>query len=206
VATSAQASGFKADGLHGDLDQHTRMDILSSFKSGRLHVLVATDVAARGLDIRSIRTVVNYDVAKSIDTHVHRIGRTGRAGDKEGQAVTLLLPNETRMAAALAENLRSVGQAVPKCAALSAQCCSVHACMVACLACRTVRPGCTCVSLGHGCGSDLFRLRIRYPHISPRCRGRTSCGGWHDHRPRQGICFLRCKSTAPCVGTCWTSP
>ena len=102
--------------MHGDLDQHTRMALLSSFKAGGLHVLVATDVAARGLDIRTIRTVVNYDAARDIDTHVHRIGRTGRAGDKDGVAVTLLLPNETRMAAALAANLQSVGQSVPKCA------------------------------------------------------------------------------------------
>ena len=102
--------------MHGDLDQHSRMAILNKFKSGSLHVLVATDVAARGLDIRTIRTVVNYDVAKSIDTHVHRIGRTGRAGDKDGVAYTLLLPNESRMAAELVDSLQSVGQNVPKCA------------------------------------------------------------------------------------------
>ena len=119
-----QAQGFKAEGMHGDLDQHTRMSILSSFKEGKLHVLVATDVAARGLDIRSIRTVVNYDVARSIDTHVHRIGRTGRAGSRDGCAYTLLMPKESRMAAALVENLRSVGQSVPKCDALL-HCCAL---------------------------------------------------------------------------------
>lgn len=106
--------GFKAEGMHGDLDQHSRMAMLSAFKGGQLHVLVATDVAARGLDIRTIRTVVNYDVAKNIDTHVHRIGRTGRAGDKDGEAYTLLLPNETRMAAALVDNIRTAGQTVPQ--------------------------------------------------------------------------------------------
>jgi ATP-dependent RNA helicase DDX42 len=108
--------GFKAEGMHGDLDQHSRMAMLSAFKGGQLHVLVATDVAARGLDIRTIRTVVNYDVAKSIDAHVHRIGRTGRAGDKDGAAFTLLLPNETRMAAALVQNIKATGQTVPQCA------------------------------------------------------------------------------------------
>jgi ATP-dependent RNA helicase DDX42 len=109
-----KASGLKAEGMHGDMDQHSRMTVLNSFKGGNLHVLVATDVAARGLDIRTIRTVINYDVAKSIDTHVHRIGRTGRAGNKDGSAFTLLLPAESRMAAALVDNLRSVGQTVPK--------------------------------------------------------------------------------------------
>lgn len=57
-------------------------------------MLVATDVAARGLDIRSIKSVVNLDAAKDIDTHVHRVGRTGRAGDKEGTAYTLLTPKQ----------------------------------------------------------------------------------------------------------------
>lgn len=60
--------------------------------------MVATDVAARGLDIKSIKSVVNYDAAKDIDTHVHRIGRTGRAGDKEGVAYTLLMPHQARIA------------------------------------------------------------------------------------------------------------
>ena len=76
------------------------MGTLGDFKEGRHHVLVATDVAARGLDIRSIKSVVNYDAAKDIDTHVHRIGRTGRAGDKDGTAYTLLAPNQTRIACA----------------------------------------------------------------------------------------------------------
>ena len=86
--------------MHGDLDQHARMTVLNAFKAGTHHVLVATDVAARGLDIKSIKTVVNFDTAKNIETHVHRIGRTGRAGDKEGSAITLVSPNETRFAGA----------------------------------------------------------------------------------------------------------
>ena len=80
------------------MDQHSRMAVLHDFKNGKHHVLVATDVAARGLDIKSIKSVVNYDAAKEIDTHVHRIGRTGRAGDKEGTAYTLVTPYETRFA------------------------------------------------------------------------------------------------------------
>ena len=88
----------RAVAIHGDMDQHGRMATLADFKAGKQHVLVATDVAARGLDIKSIKSVVNYDAGKDIDTHVHRIGRTGRAGDKEGVAYTLVTPRETRFA------------------------------------------------------------------------------------------------------------
>jgi ATP-dependent RNA helicase DDX42 len=106
-------------GLHGDMDQHSRMAVLNAFKAGSTHVLVATDVAARGLDIRTVRTVINYDTARSIESHVHRIGRTGRAGDRDGVALTLLLPHETAMAAAITQSLRDVGQTVPQCASSS---------------------------------------------------------------------------------------
>lgn len=84
------AGGVKAAALHGDMSQAMRMQVLSGYRGGQHHVLVATDVAARGLDIKTVKTVVNYDAAKDMDTHVHRVGRTGRAGDKEGMAVTLL--------------------------------------------------------------------------------------------------------------------
>ena len=101
------------------MDQHSRMAVLHDYKAGKHHVLVATDVAARGLDIKSIKSVVNYDAAKEVDTHVHRIGRTGRAGDKEGVAYTLITPYETRFAgdhcAGHAQSLCPVkeGQALP---------------------------------------------------------------------------------------------
>lgn len=93
-----KAAVRRAGAIHGDMDQHARMAVLNAFKAGTHHVLVATDVAARGLDIRSIKSVVNYDAAKDIDTHVHRVGRTGRAGDKEGTAYTLLTSKEARFA------------------------------------------------------------------------------------------------------------
>ena len=89
---------YRAAAIHGDMDQHSRMAVLHEYKAGKHHVLVATDVAARGLDIKSIKSVINYDAAKEVDTHVHRIGRTGRAGDKEGVAYTLITPYETRFA------------------------------------------------------------------------------------------------------------
>ncbi|EFN57854.1 hypothetical protein CHLNCDRAFT_6836, partial [Chlorella variabilis] len=113
LAAALQAAGAKVAAIHGDMDQHTRMHTLADFKAGAYHALVATDVAARGLDIKSIKTVVNYDAAKDIDTHVHRIGRTGRAGDKDGVAYTLLLPHETRIAGDLVQNLATAGQEVP---------------------------------------------------------------------------------------------
>uniref|UniRef100_A0A1I7ZKL3 RNA helicase n=1 Tax=Steinernema glaseri TaxID=37863 RepID=A0A1I7ZKL3_9BILA len=97
--------------LHGDMHQHERNEKLKAFR-GDVPVMVATDVAARGLDIAEIRTVINYDVAKDIDTHVHRIGRTGRAGNK-GQAFTLLLDEDKEFAGDLVRNLESVNQLVP---------------------------------------------------------------------------------------------
>lgn len=104
--------GFKVAALHGDKDQATRMEVLQKFKSGHYHVLVATDVAARGLDIKSIKTVVNLDIARDMDSHVHRIGRTGRAGDKGGVAHTLVTEREARFAGELVASLISAGQSV----------------------------------------------------------------------------------------------
>lgn len=88
----------RVEAIHGDMDQHSRAVALKEFSSGRRHVLVATDVAARGLDIKGIKTIINLDAAKDIDTHVHRVGRTGRAGDKEGVAYTLLTPKQPHFA------------------------------------------------------------------------------------------------------------
>ncbi|XP_019197538.1 PREDICTED: DEAD-box ATP-dependent RNA helicase 24 [Ipomoea nil] len=105
--------GFKVAALHGDKDQASRMETLQKFKSGIYHVLIATDVAARGLDIKSIKSVVNFDVAKDMDMHVHRIGRTGRAGDKDGTAYTLITQKEARFAGELVNSLITAGQNVP---------------------------------------------------------------------------------------------
>ncbi|RLN40257.1 putative DEAD-box ATP-dependent RNA helicase family protein [Panicum miliaceum] len=105
--------GFRIAALHGDKDQASRMETLQKFKSGTYHVLVATDVAARGLDIKSIKTVVNFDIAKEMDMHIHRIGRTGRAGDKHGTAYTLITQKEARFAGELVHSLIAAGQDVP---------------------------------------------------------------------------------------------
>ena len=85
--------GFRAEGIHGDLDQGKRLRVLRDFKNGNLDVLVATDVAARGLDISGVTHVYNYDIPQDPESYVHRIGRTGRAG-KSGQSITFVAPNE----------------------------------------------------------------------------------------------------------------
>lgn len=85
--------GYRAEGIHGDLDQGKRLRVLRDFKSDNLDILVATDVAARGLDISGVTHVYNYDIPQDPESYVHRIGRTGRAG-KSGQSITFVSPNE----------------------------------------------------------------------------------------------------------------
>lgn len=85
--------GFSADSLHGDLNQARRETVLNRFRQGSVTLLVATDVAARGLDISDLSHVFNYDMPADAEDYVHRIGRTGRAG-KKGIAITLLTPRE----------------------------------------------------------------------------------------------------------------
>jgi len=93
LARGLEARGYRAEGIHGDLSQQKRMSVLRSFKSGHLDILVATDVAARGLDISGVTHVYNYDIPQDPESYVHRIGRTGRAG-KGGMSVTFVTPNE----------------------------------------------------------------------------------------------------------------
>ena len=93
LARGLEARGYKAEGIHGDLSQQKRMSVLRSFKNGNLDILVATDVAARGLDISGVTHVYNYDIPQDPESYVHRIGRTGRAG-KGGMSVTFVTPNE----------------------------------------------------------------------------------------------------------------
>lgn len=98
--------------LHGDMEQSERNRVITAFKRKDCDVMIATDVAARGLDISHIRTVINYDVARDIDTHIHRIGRTGRAGSK-GDAYTLLSAEKDKeFAGHLVKNLESSNQKV----------------------------------------------------------------------------------------------
>jgi superfamily II DNA/RNA helicase len=95
VAKSLKVHGFDAAAIHGDLDQSVRTKTLESFRKGDLKILVASDVAARGLDIPDVSHVFNYDVPHHADDYVHRIGRTGRAG-RSGQAFMLVTPADAK--------------------------------------------------------------------------------------------------------------
>jgi len=98
--------------LHGDMEQRERDNALWAFKQGKAKVLVATDVAQRGLDIKNVQIVVNYDPPSNMEDYVHRIGRTGRAGDK-GDAYTCLKDEDRSIAQSIAQIMRKVGQEVP---------------------------------------------------------------------------------------------
>jgi len=108
-----QFPALRVAALHGDKSADERTQIMQDFKNEKFQIMVATDLAARGLDVKSIRTVVNYQSAKDIDSHTHRIGRTGRAGDKFGFAYTLLAPSESSFASMLVKNLENAKQDVP---------------------------------------------------------------------------------------------
>lgn len=112
IAENLRARDFKVILLHGDMNQTERNEAISSFKRREVPIMVATDVASRGLDIPHIKTVINYDVARDIDTHTHRIGRTGRAGVK-GVAFTMITPRDRDFAGLLVRNLEGANQLVP---------------------------------------------------------------------------------------------
>ena len=93
VAKGLEMRGYKAAGLHGDLTQSRRTQIMREFKQGKIDILVATDVAARGIDISGVTHVYNYDIPQDPESYVHRVGRTGRAG-QHGVSITFATPNE----------------------------------------------------------------------------------------------------------------
>jgi superfamily II DNA/RNA helicase len=101
--------GFNAAALHGDLDQSARTAALDSFRKGEVALLIASDVAARGLDIPAVSHVFNFDVPHHADDYVHRIGRTGRAG-LTGTAITIVAPSDQKSVATI-EKL--IGQPIP---------------------------------------------------------------------------------------------
>ena len=100
LAQSLSKDGFRAGEIHGDMDQSSRIRELDRFKSGDINILVASDVAARGLDIKGVSHVINYDAPWHPDDYVHRIGRTGRAG-ATGKAFTLFTEED-------AENIANI--------------------------------------------------------------------------------------------------
>lgn len=91
-----QARGYAAEAMHGDMNQKQRESVIKRMKNGRVEIVVATDVAARGLDVEHIATVINYDMPSDTESYVHRIGRTGRAG-RVGKAILFATPRQQRM-------------------------------------------------------------------------------------------------------------
>jgi superfamily II DNA/RNA helicase len=111
LARQLQKAGVNADAIHGDKTQDERMKALEGFKTGTIEVLVATDVAARGLDIVELPVVINYDVPFSPEDYVHRIGRTGRAG-ATGIAIMMMTGSDERNVAAIERLTKQKFQAV----------------------------------------------------------------------------------------------
>ncbi len=103
-----QGRGYAAEAMHGDMNQAQRESVIRRLKAGQVEIVVATDVAARGLDVERISHVVNYDIPNDVEAYVHRIGRTGRAG-RSGVAVLFVLPRERRM---MTEIERYTGQRI----------------------------------------------------------------------------------------------
>jgi ATP-dependent RNA helicase DBP3 len=109
-----QRKGWKAAAVHGDISQDARNRAVEQFKSGSVPLLIATDVAARGLDIPDVAMVINYSFPLTVEDYVHRIGRTGRAG-KTGRSHTFFVgKNDKPKAGELVNVLREAGQDVPK--------------------------------------------------------------------------------------------
>ncbi|MGC8941540.1 MAG: DEAD/DEAH box helicase [Sulfurihydrogenibium sp.] len=95
LAEKLKEEGFNVSAIHGDFSQKKRETVLHNFRTGKLKILVATDVAARGLDIKGVELVINYSLPRDAESYIHRIGRTGRAG-KEGTAISIATPSEDK--------------------------------------------------------------------------------------------------------------
>ncbi|HAR48832.1 MAG TPA: RNA helicase, partial [Smithella sp.] len=100
VALQLDKSGYKVTSLHGNLTQQKRQQSLDGFRDGRYEIMVATDIAARGIDVTRISHVINYDMPETTDAYTHRIGRTGRA-DKTGDAFTFVTGEDLGLAHSL---------------------------------------------------------------------------------------------------------
>jgi superfamily II DNA/RNA helicase len=124
LADSLRREGFAAGQIHGDMEQPERLKELDRFKSGDINILVASDVAARGLDIKGVSHVFNFDVPWHPDDYVHRIGRTGRAG-ATGTAYTLVTPEDGEAVEAIEKltghKIARIGKAAPSEAAAPAE-------------------------------------------------------------------------------------
>jgi len=112
LTRTLRQDGYPARSIHGDKSQQERDWVLAEFKNGASPIMVATDVASRGIDVKDIKLVVNYDFPSQIEDYVHRVGRTGRAGAK-GKAVTFFTTEDAKKASALVGILRESHQEIP---------------------------------------------------------------------------------------------
>ena len=116
ITARLRGDRVNAMAIHGDKAQHERDRVLADFKSGRAPVLVATNVASRGIDVKNIRLVVNYDMPQDVEDYVHRIGRTGRKtkeGYNHGKSVSLMTGDDDKLAPKLMQILRDSEQPIP---------------------------------------------------------------------------------------------
>uniref|UniRef100_A0A452Q7I1 RNA helicase n=1 Tax=Ursus americanus TaxID=9643 RepID=A0A452Q7I1_URSAM len=113
LSSDLSIQGIPVQSLHGDREQHDRERALEDFRSGKVKILIATDLASRGLDVNDITHVYNYDFPRNIEEYVHRVGRTGRAG-KTGLSITLMTQNDWKIATELIKILKRANQRVPK--------------------------------------------------------------------------------------------
>ncbi|XP_041987351.1 ATP-dependent RNA helicase p62-like [Aricia agestis] len=113
LTLTLKRNGWRADGIHGDKSQLQRDNVINRFKQGRSNILVATDVAARGLDVDGVTHVINYDFPNTSEDYIHRIGRTGRQQNK-GESHTLLTEDDGRQAKSLIEVLKEAKQEIPQ--------------------------------------------------------------------------------------------
>ncbi|RBW69913.1 DEAD/DEAH box helicase [Bacillus taeanensis] len=106
LTESLKANGYQAEGLHGDLTQPQRLHVMRLFRQLKIDILVATDIAARGIDVANVTHVINYDIPEDPEQYVHRIGRTGRAG-KKGAALTLVTPKDMKFLHSIESKIQS---------------------------------------------------------------------------------------------------
>lgn len=120
LTAGLQARGYQADGLHGDLSQMQRNRVMKKFRENKVELLIATDVAARGIDVERVSHVINYDIPQDPEAYVHRIGRTGRAG-RQGTAITLVSAREYRQLRLIEKmaNIKIKREALPSMADLA---------------------------------------------------------------------------------------
>jgi ATP-dependent RNA helicase RhlE len=110
LAAQLARAGYRTACLHSDRSQNQRQAALDGFRAGTYQVLVATDIAARGIDVQAISHVINYDIPDTTDAYIHRIGRTGRA-ERTGDALTMITPDDDTTVRALE---RTLGHAIPR--------------------------------------------------------------------------------------------